>query len=796
MASRSSGSGSGTSSTVTAATAWSMFLANPSMQPVAISDTTANIGKYLDSLELMAEAGRIASIALTDTGTIAIADARYTADAKVVVFLPQRGIFAVSAASAARGAALQADARVLSFAVTDSSAGVSAALDALNAESKLTAVALTDTAPIAMTYAQYATDKFVLGKLPKTVLYAVSKVAVSYAGSMQSNARVASFAVADTATAVGAAVSTLNGYAKLTDVRVADTAANVTAQLAALGAVARLSSIVVSDTDLLALDATVYKANVAVLAKLAPGEAISVAHAQAPDIAAIAADPRVARVAVVDTLARVGANLDALNAAAVAGKLSRIDVSDQGGFLILTPEKYTADAQAIGLMSGSFLIVQSPANKVPVFDLQWNASVAGAPAAFKSAMQYAAGIFDALIQSPVTVHVSVGWGEARGQALDPGMIGESYIRTGLFRTYAEYKADLTAHAASTAALSAAANLADPGGNIFVAGGQAKALGEIDAQGAAVDADIGFSSSVAFAFDPNARAVPGAIDFVGLALHELSHALGRVSYAGVPTGFDMQRYLAPGAHAAPGAGPAYLSVDGGSTNLGGLSTTGNSADWDSTRTNDVSSAFLPAGIALTLSSSDLIGLAALGWAVNTPAVGPFATTGTGTSTTGLTGSGARMTFAAPDATRSSAPAWNADWRALPPADVFPEPPSGAGAWIVEPVSGAASWDPTRPPAPSVWVDRFGDGGRLSRGDDAFGFEFVGARPRLELLSPALGVEPWRDAAGFDVERLADDKDVVGEFRLVVGQRPLLVRRAGHREEIAAVAAEPVDLGARR
>lgn len=53
---------------VSASTAVSAFASNPGMAPVAISDTTSNVGKYLDGLQGLAAAGKITSISLSDTG--------------------------------------------------------------------------------------------------------------------------------------------------------------------------------------------------------------------------------------------------------------------------------------------------------------------------------------------------------------------------------------------------------------------------------------------------------------------------------------------------------------------------------------------------------------------------------------------------------------------------------------------------------------------------------------------------------------------------------------------------------
>jgi hypothetical protein len=141
---------------------------------------------------------------------------------------------------------------------------------------------------------------------------------------------------------------------------------------------------------------------------------------------------------------------------------------------------------------------------------------------------------------------------------------------------------------------------------------AKAMG-IDVVGmgimAADDADAGITFSSNFDFDYDATDGINGYDFVGVAIHEIGHALGFVSgvdtydywnaekYFGEPVPelddypiasiLDLFRYSEASAGAGevtgtsvrdwrPGAA-TYFSVDGGSTNLGGFSTGRNWGD---------------------------------------------------------------------------------------------------------------------------------------------------------------------------------------------------------------------------
>ena len=79
-------------------------------------------------------------------------------------------------------------------------------------------------------------------------------------------------------------------------------------------------------------------------------------------------------------------------------------------------------------------------------------------------------------------------------------------------------------------------------------------------GGGMDMDDG---SATFATDINSNLL------VGVALHELTHAMGRVPYGPSPDIFDLFRFTSPGARLFAGgntAPAAYFSIDGGNTKL--------------------------------------------------------------------------------------------------------------------------------------------------------------------------------------------------------------------------------------
>jgi hypothetical protein len=107
----------------------------------------------------------------------------------------------------------------------------------------------------------------------------------------------------------------------------------------------------------------------------------------------------------------------------------------------------------------------------------------------------------------------------------------------------------------------------------------------------IDAEIQFSSAFNFDFNPTNGITAGSYDFIGVAVHEMGHALGFISGAddfdyvagfSVPDidsgwwgyGMDMFRYSAPGVLDWTFGTDSYFSLDGGVTRyMGGSLSTG-------------------------------------------------------------------------------------------------------------------------------------------------------------------------------------------------------------------------------
>ena len=104
---RTTSSSTSKTTTLTASAAVTAFAANPAMVPVAISDTTANVGKYLDGLQGLAAAGKITAIRLSDTRTMTITGSQFFADTRVIGYLPDQPLLIVTGVSAAAADTIQ-----------------------------------------------------------------------------------------------------------------------------------------------------------------------------------------------------------------------------------------------------------------------------------------------------------------------------------------------------------------------------------------------------------------------------------------------------------------------------------------------------------------------------------------------------------------------------------------------------------------------------------------------------------------------------------------------------------------
>src|SRR5271166_1591923 len=184
-----------------------------------------------------------------------------------------------------------------------------------------------------------------------------------------------------------------------------------------------------------------------------------------------------------------------------------------------------------------------------IINLVYDSSVTGSPYAanIMGAAQEAANLLEATFSNPITINISVGWGEEDGNAItNPAAVAQSHSNGDVFG-YNDVRNALIGAAQTVIDQIAAATLptSDPtggttiGGNIYISQAEQKALGLRDANDPGLDGSVGLNSSSTFFLDGQ----PGAIgnpagttqyDAVGALVHEMSEVMGRVAGLGQKT----------------------------------------------------------------------------------------------------------------------------------------------------------------------------------------------------------------------------------------------------------------------
>ena len=248
-------------------------------------------------------------------------------------------------------------------------------------------------------------------------------------------------------------------------------------------------------------------------------------------------------------------------------------------------------------------------------------STASAPAGFTAALAYVAGVLDALITNPITVNINVGWNEIGGVTLPSGDVAEGGPLGGIGMSYANLVAALTANANNPAARQELAFLPATApsqiGSYYIAPAQEKAWGLLSPTATQPDGEIGFSSAYSYNFDPNNQSAAGLFGFIGIAEHEIAHALGRI-YSDGP--LELVNYSAPGVFAKPNTG-GYFSIDGGKTNLGQFASNNDTADWAPPSNGDAFGYLVLPGVDGVLTQVDKTLLGVLGFNISPAASSP-------------------------------------------------------------------------------------------------------------------------------------------------------------------------------
>jgi hypothetical protein len=298
-----------------------------------------------------------------------------------------------------------------------------------------------------------------------------------------------------------------------------------------------------------------------------------------------------------------------------------------GGAVLYAPDGGAGNAAAAGgAGSGGTTSVTSAATTTSPFviNISWDSSVQSAPSGFTTAVIAAAQYLESQFVDPVTVNVSIGYGEVNGTALGSNTLGSSlsYLSS---VSYTNLRNALAADATTTTDTTAVASLPSSSpvsGTFWTTTADAKAIGLAAATGTATDGFIGFSSSLPFTYNDSSGVASGTYDFNGVALHEMTEVMGRLLLTGGTIGntansynlMDLFHYSSAGVRDFSASTPGYFSVNSGNSSLGTFNTTsgGDAGDWASSMGYNSFDAFSSSGVINPVTANDLSVIDAIGW----------------------------------------------------------------------------------------------------------------------------------------------------------------------------------------
>ncbi len=204
-------------------------------------------------------------------------------------------------------------------------------------------------------------------------------------------------------------------------------------------------------------------------------------------------------------------------------------------------------------------------------NIEFDANALAAPASFRNAVLTAASLIDAALTDNITINIAVGYGEINGTPVS-GTSAEGGPSSGNFYSYSQIRSLLVADASpgdtTFNALPAGSSIQGQT-QVAVWYAEEKALGLRAANDAAIDGYVGFGTGIPVSL------------MVGVALHEIGHAMGRIPYGPQPDIFDLFRFTSPGTRLfsnAATAPAAYFSVDGGVTDIADYGQTSDPSDF--------------------------------------------------------------------------------------------------------------------------------------------------------------------------------------------------------------------------
>jgi VCBS repeat-containing protein len=197
-----------------------------------------------------------------------------------------------------------------------------------------------------------------------------------------------------------------------------------------------------------------------------------------------------------------------------------------------------------------------------------------APPSFQNAMQSAANILDSLIVNNITVYIQVTYDTSLGTSAEGGDLNGNAVSYSTLRNALAANATSSADQTFVNSLPTTSSISGVDGSgsavakssFYVPSAIEKGLGLISATASAADGAVFMGSQIANSL------------LVGVALHEITHAMGREPGVGP---FDLFRYTSSGQYlfsSSATAPAAHFSINGGSTDLADFGQTSDSSDF--------------------------------------------------------------------------------------------------------------------------------------------------------------------------------------------------------------------------
>ena len=318
---------------------------------VNITDSVANIKKYLGALTgIVNNVGTISqNDASTDT-LVALTASQYTSYSKVLAKLdagspPVSYKLSLSGVTAAAAIAYNANSRILTLSVTDSSANIGtniAGLKGVLDNNKLGAITQSGaTTPIALTRASYDANAAVLGKIGTAYTVAMTAATAFEAVGYTSNARIRSISIVDTTGGVEAKLDELQKLGvRLKRIEVSD--AGVTSD----GTDATNGKI-----DLTAAQA---KSDALVIGKIYNSYQLAVHNASLAQSASLSTNKKVVTIDIVDRGENIVKSLAMLNR--LGSQVKSVTVTDSDNPLAMSDAQLVSYDTLLGRFEGDYSV--------------------------------------------------------------------------------------------------------------------------------------------------------------------------------------------------------------------------------------------------------------------------------------------------------------------------------------------------------------------------------------------------------------------------------------------------------